>query len=182
MIDALTLTIALADDRAETHRALLESSALRTRLALVHPILEALGWDCADPARVRADAAVALPGDRSPLRWDLALLRPDSRPAALLDVYPLGGAVRLDKARLLQGGEGPAVLAGVTDGRRWRLLDLGEPPLADDDPQEAFGPDVEAWLACLPAHAMTRALLPLARAAFNTAAPADGPPQPRLLP
>lgn len=65
--------------RIQEHGANLRENETRTRVALIDPILEALGWDVSDPS------AVILEYDVSGRRADYALLRDDGKPAATVE-------------------------------------------------------------------------------------------------
>ena len=48
-MDELLKTIETLRDRVERHRDHLETGKLRTRMALVEPVLRTLGWDTGNP-------------------------------------------------------------------------------------------------------------------------------------
>lgn len=73
MLDDLVSCIELLKERMQSHRAALKENETRTRVALIDPLLRALGWDVADPAVVIPEYKV---GNRSA---DYALLRSDGR-------------------------------------------------------------------------------------------------------
>ena len=50
-------------------------------MALIDPLLSALGWDTSDPGLVLPEYS----SDSSSGRADYALLRPDGRPAAFIE-------------------------------------------------------------------------------------------------
>ena len=67
-------------ERMQTHRAALEENEMRTRVALIDPLLCALGWDVSDPAMVMPEYKI----DNKPV--DYALFRPNGKPAVTLVV------------------------------------------------------------------------------------------------
>ena len=67
--------IEVLKSRMQSHRVDLVENETRTRMALIDPLLCALGWDVSDPAMVTPEYKV---GNKSA---DYALLRPDGVPA-----------------------------------------------------------------------------------------------------
>ena len=52
MLDDLVDVIETLQERIQTHSATLRANEIRTRTALIDPMLTALGWDVSDPALV----------------------------------------------------------------------------------------------------------------------------------
>ncbi len=77
LLDPLVNVIETLKERIQAHGATLRESETRTRMALIDPLLSALGWDISDPAVVTPEYAAG--GGRA----DYALLSPDGRPAGL---------------------------------------------------------------------------------------------------
>ena len=74
-LDELMECIDLLQERMRSHRDTLRENETRTRMALIDPMLRALGWDVSDPAAVT-------PEYKGGGGWaDYALLRADGRPA-----------------------------------------------------------------------------------------------------
>ena len=127
MLDDLVAIIETLQHRIATHRADLQANETRTRMALIDPLLTALGWDTSDPALVtpeyRVDAGWA----------DYALRSGGENPAAVVEAKRLGSFVEnhLDQAVgycITQG----IPYAAVTDGNNWQLYRTFEPvPLAE---------------------------------------------------
>ena len=91
----------------------------RTRVALVDPILQALGWDVSDPD------SVTLEFDVQGRRADYALLRANSRPAATIEAKKLGEALATHRMQMLNYANASSVdYAGLTDGNHWELYDV----------------------------------------------------------
>ncbi len=88
-LDELSRTIRTLAERIRDHSALLSTSEARTRLALVDPLLNALGWDTSDPAKVSVEY------DVEGRQADYALLGPDGKPKAFVEAKKLGE--RLDR-------------------------------------------------------------------------------------
>ena len=83
-LDDLVGCIEVLKERMRSYRAALEENETRTRMALIDPLLCALGWDVSDPG-------VVAPEYRVGGGWaDYALLRPDGEPAATLEAKKLG--------------------------------------------------------------------------------------------
>ena len=99
------------------HRAALQVNEIRTRMALIDPLLTALGWDAGDPKLVLAEYEVS--GSRA----DYALLGADGKPAALVEAKKLGES--LDARHRMQmvnyANMAGVAYAGLTDGDRWEM-------------------------------------------------------------
>ena len=68
-LDDLVQVIEILQQRIRDHGDSLRQNEIRTRLALIDPLLRALGWDVADPGLVTAEY------DVSGQRADYALLK-----------------------------------------------------------------------------------------------------------
>ena len=100
---------------------------MAARPTLINPLLQALGWDPADPSLVALEY-------RAGVGWaDYALKGPGNRSAAVIEAKRLGTFVEnhLDQAVGYCIQEGIAY-AGVTDGNHWQLYRTFDPrPLAE---------------------------------------------------
>lgn len=115
-LDDLTSVIETLQQRIRQHGQTLRANETRTRLALIDPLLCALGWDTADPAVVE-------PEYRVDVGWaDYALQRPGTQPIAVIEAKRLGSVVdnHLGQAVNYCIHEG-IPYAGVTDGNHWQL-------------------------------------------------------------
>lgn len=130
-LDDLVSVIETLQQRIRDHGATLRENETRTRMALIDPLLTALGWDVSDPALVTPEYGA---GDG---RADYALLN-EGRPAALIEAKHLNEP--LERARHQDQVFGYArrsriKFAGITDGNIWVLEDLsvfeGEPRILD---------------------------------------------------
>ena len=127
LVDDLFGVIELLKERIATHGASLRQNETRTRAALIDPLLQALGWDTADPVLVT-------PEYRVDIGWaDYALIGPGEKPSAVIEAKRLGTIVEnhLEQAvgYCIQQG---IAYAGVTDGSHWQLYRTFEPvPLAE---------------------------------------------------
>ena len=94
----------------------------QTRVALIDPLLTALGWDVADPALVT-------PEYRTDVGWaDYALQGPGSKPASVVEAKRLGSFVEnhLDQMVGYCISQGIAY-AAVTDGDHWQMYRTFDP-------------------------------------------------------
>ena len=122
LLDDLVGTIETLKLRIVAHGASLRQNEIRTRAALIDPLLQALGWDTTDPALVT-------PEYRVDIGWaDYALLGVGNKPAAVVEAKRLGSIVEnhLDQAvgYCIQHG---IAYVGVTDGNNWQLYRTFEP-------------------------------------------------------
>ena len=118
MLDDLVGVIETLKTRIQDHRADLQASETRTRMALIDPLLTALGWDTSDPRLVTPEYA-------SNGRADYALSSPDGPPAALVEAKKLGEAVEPHRMQMLNYSNASGVaFAGLTDGSHWELYDV----------------------------------------------------------
>ncbi len=126
-LDDLVSVIETLQQRIATHRQSLQQNEIRTRTALIDPLLTALGWDVSDPALVTPEYSVS--GG-----WaDYALRGIGNQPAAIIEAKRLGSIVENHLSQMVNYciQEGIAY-AGVTDGSHWQLYRTFEPvPMAD---------------------------------------------------
>ena len=112
--------IELLQERIRAYEATLRKDETRTRMALIDPLLTALGWDVNDPSLVRPEYKV-VDG-----KADYALLRTEDSPAAIIEAKRLG-TVLDDKIRhqmLTYATFVGIKYAGVTDGDHWELYEV----------------------------------------------------------
>ncbi len=119
MLDDLVSVIETLQERIRDHGASLRENETRTRMALIDPLLTALGWDVSDPAVVTPEYNVSG-------RWaDYALLRPDSQPAATIEAKKLGESLASHRMQMLNYSNASGVeYAGLTDGDHWELYEV----------------------------------------------------------
>lgn len=88
-------------------------------MALIDPLLRALGWDVSDPEVVAPEYKVS--GG-----WaDYALLQPDGKPAATLEAKKLGEPLGSHWMQMLNYANAAGIeYAGITDGNHWELYDV----------------------------------------------------------
>ena len=119
-LDDLAGCIKLLQERIRAYEATLRKDETRTRMALIDPLLTALGWDVTDPSLVRPEYKV-VDG-----KADYALLRTEDSPAAIIEAKRLG-TVLDDKIRhqmLTYATFVGIKYAGVTDGDHWELYEV----------------------------------------------------------
>ena len=120
--DDLVLVIETLKERIGAHRQSLQSNETRTRMALIDPLLRALGWDTGDPALV-------LPEYESSGRADYALLGGTGKPSAVIEAKKLGELQDKNRDQMSKYAYNAGIpYAGLTDGDRWEFyVCFGEP-------------------------------------------------------
>ena len=114
--------IELLQERMRSHRDTLQENETRTRMALIDPLLRALGWDVFDPAVVTPEYKAG--GGRA----DYALLRADGKPAATVEAKKLGETLSSHRMQMLNYAVASGInYAGLTDGDHWELYSVFEP-------------------------------------------------------
>lgn len=151
-LDELVGCIELLQERMRSHHDALRENETRTRMALIDPLLRALGWDVSDPAVVTPEYKVG--GG-----WaDYALLRADGRPAAVVEAKKLGEGLSSHRMQMLNYAVASGIkYTGLTDGDRWELYSVFEPVPLDDKRK------LEVSIANTPAHTCALKLLLLWR-------------------
>ena len=108
--DDLVHVIETLKERIGAHRQSLQSSETRTRMALIDPLLRALGWDTEDPALV-------LPEYESSGRADYALLGGAGKPSAVIEAKRLGESLANHRGQMVNYANMSGIpYAGLTDG------------------------------------------------------------------
>ncbi len=101
------------------HKADLQSNETRTRLALIDPLLRALGWDTEDPALVVPEHPFGK------IRADYALMNADGKPAAVIEAKKLGEPLKDHRDQMLNYANSSGIrYACLTDGDRWELYEV----------------------------------------------------------
>ena len=158
--------IELLQERMRSHRDTLRENETRTRMALIDPLLRALGWDVFDPAVVTPEYKAG--GGRA----DYALLRADGQPAATVEAKKLGEGMSSHRMQMLNYAVASGIeYTGLTDGDRWELYSVFEPVPLDDKRK------LDISIANTPAHTCALKLLLLWRPnlASGEPVPAAGP-------
>ena len=118
-LDDLVARIELLQARIRSHKIALQGNETRTRMALIDPLMHALGWDVSDPGAVTPEYKVGA-------GWaDYALLRSDGKPAAIVEAKKLGEAMESHQMQMLNYANASDIdYAGLTDGNHWELYDV----------------------------------------------------------
>lgn len=118
-LDDLTGVIETLQQRIRQHGPTLRENETRTRTSLIDPLLQALGWDTADPALVTPEYAV---GNS---RADYALLDAGGKPAALVEAKRLGESLESHRMQMVNYANMSGIpYAGLTDGNHWELYEV----------------------------------------------------------
>ena len=156
--------IELLQERIRSHRDALRENETRTRMALIDPLLRALGWDVSDPK-------VVTPEYKADGGWvDYALLRTDGQPAATVEAKKLGEALSPHRMQMLNYANASGIkFAGLTDGDHWELYSVFEQvPLHDRK-------KLEISITNTPAHTSALKLLLLWRPNLASGEPVPAP-------
>ncbi len=118
-LDDLVGVIKTLKARIQSSRSDLQVNEIRTRMALIDPLLTALGWDTGDPALVLPEY------DLSGSRADYALLGADGRPSAFVEAKKLGESLASHRMQMVNYANLAGVpYAGLTDGAHWELYEV----------------------------------------------------------
>ena len=121
LLEDLVRVIESLKERIRSHETSLRENETRTRMALIDPLLQALGWDISDPEVVTPEYNVE--GGRA----DYALLRSDRHPAATVEAKKLGERLDSHRMQMLNYSNAWGVeYAGLTDGNHWELYKVFE--------------------------------------------------------
>ncbi len=121
LLDDLVTAIQTVQARIREHGNSLSQNEYRTRISLIDPILNALGWDVSDPTSVVLEHQL---GSR---RADYALLGEHGKPRVFIEAKRLGENLESEEFQeqvftyaLMQ----KLKYVGLTDGNRWIFEDL----------------------------------------------------------
>ena len=116
LLDDLVKVIETLKERIATHGPSLRENETRTRMALIDPLLQALGWDVSDPAMVTPEYSVGAS------RADYALLTPTGNPSALVEAKKLDESLAAHRMQMLNYANISGIPhAGLTDGNHWEM-------------------------------------------------------------
>ncbi len=123
LLKPLVDAIETVKQRIQEHGASLRGNETRTRVVLIDPILNALGWDVSDPR------LVTLENPTEPGRVDYALLAEDAeRPRVLIEAKRLGTNLESHRSQMVNYAVTQGILyAGLTDGNIWELYEVFKP-------------------------------------------------------
>ena len=119
MLDDLVGVITKLQGRIRDHGDVLRQNEIRTRVALIDPLLQALGWDVANPG-------LAIPEyEIGGQRVDYALLGTGGKPAATVEAKKLGENLAASRMQMLNYSNAAGIAyAGLTDGNQWELYEV----------------------------------------------------------
>ena len=126
MLDNLVETIKTLKERIDKYKQYIEPYESRTRVALIDPMLCALGWDVADPACVEIEPSIGR-------GWaDYALLDAYRNPIVLIEAKKLEAKDAddaLDQATMYllrhnRNSNTKVFLVAYTNGKRWVVVDV----------------------------------------------------------
>ena len=121
LLDDLVGTIETLKQRIATHGASLRENETRTRMALIDPLLQALGWDTSDPTMVAPEYSA---GNG---RADYALLGDAMNPVAFIEAKHFGEPLERPQHEdqlFTYALRQQVKFAALTDGNRWVLDDV----------------------------------------------------------
>lgn len=118
-LERLATLIEALKARIERHGPSLRENEIRTRMALIDPLLLALGWDTTDPATVMPEYNVK--GQRA----DYALIGADGKPVAVIEAKKLGAAHADHLFQMVNYANMDGIpYAVLTDGNQWNMYDV----------------------------------------------------------
>ena len=164
-LDDLVDCIELLQERIRKHGTTLRQNETRTRMALIDPLLAALGWNIADPEVVTPEYEYKVSSGGN--RWaDYALLRPDGKIAATIEAKKLGTQLKGHRDQVLTHAIKDGIkYAGLTDGDNWEMYNIFQPVKLEEKR------NLEVSLANDPAHTCALKLLLLWRPNLSSGEP-----------
>ncbi len=129
LLGPLVDAIETVKQRIQEHGSSLRENETRTRVALIDPILQALGWDVSDPASVTVEHRTANKG-----RTDYALLKDDGSVIASVEAKSLNHNLGLDEQEQMErdAKRVEARFGVLTDGSDWQICSLYGGPRHED--------------------------------------------------
>ena len=119
LLDDLVGVIETLKGRIAKYGASLRENETRTRMALIDPLLQVLGWDTSDPSLVAPEY------DVSGRKADYALLDAGGSPSATVEAKKLGESLASHRMQMLNYSNASGVeYAGLTDGDKWELYEV----------------------------------------------------------
>ena len=123
MFEDLMRTVSSVKSRIEKHRSSLSQNEFRTRIVLIDPILNALGWNVTNPDQVTIEYIMSVGGGTS----DYALLQ-DGKPIAIVEAKKLGADLKNHYAQMLNYANAQGIpYALITDGNTWEMFEVFRP-------------------------------------------------------
>lgn len=117
--DELITTIETLKQRMADHNTILQDNETRTRMALVDPLLQALGWDTTDPFLVIPEYVI---GDG---QVDYALLSKKGGPTAVIEAKHFKEPLQKHRDKTIDYAKDARIkYAAITNGDQWQLYDV----------------------------------------------------------
>ncbi|MDE2766056.1 MAG: ankyrin repeat domain-containing protein [Chloroflexota bacterium] len=124
-LDALAAAIERLKQRIESHGAAIERDETRTRLVLVDPLLNALGWDTTDPATVIPEHQVGRHAGKTDYVLRKMLKHDGSPIIAFIGTKRLNEPLENHRAQMLtQANMACVEYACLTNGDRWEVYEV----------------------------------------------------------
>ena len=121
LLDDLVGTIETLKERIATHGPSLRGNEIRTRMALIDPLLTALGWDTANPAAVIPEY------NAGPGRPDYGLVGSNGLLVASIEAKRLDESLENHEKQIFDYAWNLQVrYGGLTDGNRWYFVDFSK--------------------------------------------------------
>ena len=118
LLEPLVSTIEMLQERIQAHGSTLRENETRTRVVLVDPLLQALGWSTADPG------LVTLEYDVNGKRADYALLGGGGAPVVFLEAKRLDESLSNHRSQVVAyASELGIKYPALTNGDRWEVYD-----------------------------------------------------------
>ena len=127
LLNDLMKAIGVLQNRLQEHKSVLEENETRTRMALIDPLLQALGWDTSDPSQVIPEYKV------EGKMVDYALLGQNGRAVAVIESKRLNESLDKHMMQMINYANMAGIsYAGLTNGDRWELYDVFRKAPIDD--------------------------------------------------
>lgn len=118
LLNDLMKAIGVLQNRLQEHKSVLEENETRTRMALIDPLLQALGWDTSDPSQVIPEYKV------EGKMVDYALLGQNGRAVAVIESKRLNESLDKHMMQMINYANMAGIsYAGLTNGDRWERKD-----------------------------------------------------------
>ena len=122
---ALAAVIATLQQRIARDGATIEADETRTRMALVDPLLNALGWRTADPAMVIPEYRIGRGAGKADYALRKAMTQDGSPIIAFIEAKRLNEPLENHRAQMLTYSNMAGVkYAALTNGDRWEVYEV----------------------------------------------------------
>lgn len=119
ILDDLITVIDTLKQRMADHGTILQDNETRTRMALIDPLLQVLGWDTTDPFLVIPEYVVRQGAA------DYALLGKKGGPTAVVEAKRLAEPLPMFRDQMIGYAKAARIrYAAITDGDQWELYDV----------------------------------------------------------